>query len=972
MTLEELLLPDTPVAIRKNYFNYAEEAKTRTFGLLEDEVVVVDTETTGLNFRECELIEIAAARLRGTEVIDRFQTFVHPTGPIPDKIKKLTHISDVDVVDAPSAREAVAAFYNFCNGASIIAHNASFDRQFIESVRGAKQNENEWIDSLALSRIALPRLSSHKLSDMATAFGCDSVTHRAMDDVDALCGMWRIMLVGLSYLPAGLLLKLSEMHEDVEWGYRKIFKQIANLEPQFPFQFLQVRSLMSYSELQPKDDAIEKLSFLESPSKKEIDDAFGEGGYVDQMYKEYKFRDDQLLMAEEVRDALDTSTHRGIEAGTGVGKTVAYLLPSILYAQRNNLTIGIATKTNALTDQLISHELPLLDKVLPAGVNYCSLKGYDHYPCMDKLVKAIRSKDLEMPRDMRYKSQKTVETDILNAIAIVSAYSCQSRYGDLDGLGIRWSNVPRETLTCTSKECRKTKCPFYSNGCFVHGARKSAATSDVVVTNHSLLLRDIEIDNAILPPIRHWIVDEAHTFESEARRQWALELDTDLCLSLLKSLKSEDGRTDIIEYLFLIAGKYDGEATIKALAVKAGKQATEALVLLHSLCFNIRQLGRLTNNNGYSDTVLWIDNNVRQTEEWFALEDTSKAYLEVVDELLKNLKAIGEFLNADDGKNQKDDALLKPLRDLGYAQTALKVIMENKDDSYVYQAEFNNRRRSSGSEKLVAQKVDIGQYLGDVWINEMLSVVFTSATIDVADNFKYFDKQVGLSVLESDMYKNIKLHSSFDYDHNMKSIVIRDLPIQSNYSYRQELADTLYDIHAAMDGSVLTLFTNRRDMEGVFEILQPRLNKDGLALYQQEKGTGARQAKDRFLEKESNSLFALKSFWEGFDAVGDTLRCVVIVKLPFSNPNTPLLLERGSRGENVWSNYYVPDAVIEVKQAAGRLLRSETDTGVLVICDSRLETKSYKNNFCNSLPVYPDFLSKDNIGKYISFWRKSL
>ena len=215
--LERLLLPGTPEDIRANYLNLAERARTHGFDLLEEDIVVLDTETTGLSFKDCELIEISAARLSGREAVDRFETFVDPGRPIPPEIQRLTGIRDIDVAGAPSPVEAVRALADFVGGSPVLAHNATFDRTFIESVRGGSEVSDTWIDTLALSRIALPRLSSHRLSDMAEAFGCDSVTHRAGDDVDALCGMWRIILLGLSDLPAGLLGRLSEMHPEVEW-----------------------------------------------------------------------------------------------------------------------------------------------------------------------------------------------------------------------------------------------------------------------------------------------------------------------------------------------------------------------------------------------------------------------------------------------------------------------------------------------------------------------------------------------------------------------------------------------------------------------------------------------------------------------------------------------------------------------------------------------------------------------------------
>ena len=445
---------------------------------------------------------------------------MHPTGPIPEEISKLTGITNRDVTDAPSARDAVAGLAEFVAGSPVLAHNATFDRTFIEAVPGGAEVSDTWIDTLSLSRIALPRLSTHRLADMAEAFGCAGVTHRAGDDVDALSGMWRILLLALSDLPDGLLAHLAAMHEGVTWPMRPVLSYLASegdVSPR-PFSLKEVRAaLVREARGESRPDATE-LDRLVVPGPDEVAAEFGPAGVVSRMYEHMERRPEQVAMAREVATALATSTHRAIEAGTGVGKSIAYLLPEVLFAKRNNVTVGVATKTNALTDQLVSHELPALAAALPGGLSYASLKGYDHYPCLHRLDRAVRE-DLPLPavpHDGR--SDNAVACDMLTAIAVTYAYSCQSPDGDLDALGIRWRYVPRPMLTTTPGECLRGRCPYFPNECPLHGARRRAAAADVVVTNHSLLLRNVTAEGKILPPIRNWVVDEAHGFEAEARR----------------------------------------------------------------------------------------------------------------------------------------------------------------------------------------------------------------------------------------------------------------------------------------------------------------------------------------------------------------------------------------------------------------------------------------------------------------------
>lgn len=971
-TLDELILPDTPARIKASYHTLAERASQQDFGLLEEDVVVLDTETTGLSFKNCELIEIAAARLNGRNVVDRFHTFVHPGKPIPEQIKQLTGIKNADVIDAPTPKKAVAELAEFVGGVPVLAHNATFDRTFIEKVKGGVNVSENWIDTLALSRIALPRLSSHRLSDMAQAFGCAAVSHRAMDDVDALAGMWRIILCALSDMPAGLMNVLANMHEDVYWQFRPIFTHLALKNPEATFSMEQVRrDLLDATDDQQHEDAAELDWPPVAPSSEEVADAFAPGGIVQKMYDCFECRPEQLQMAEEVRKAQATSTHRCIEAGTGVGKSIAYLLPSVLYAQKNNVTVGIATKTNALTDQLVSHELPALDRALPQGLTFFSLKGYEHYPCLLRVMRAITG---ELPLEQveeKNKSTNTIEQDMLTALAVVLAYACQSPSGDLDALGIRWRSVPRQMITTTSEECQKTRCPFFSKGCLVHGARRREACADIVVTNHSLLLRNVEAEGNVLPPIRHWIVDEAHSFEGEARRQWAREASSQTTRAAFEALGGT--RTGALHLLMVQASSVEAATTLQGILTKTASAASRAQLACAELFeevgdfVSLKAAGR---RNSYEAVTVWIGPEERSHEAW---ERVFEAGLTAIRSLEETVKCLGE------ASALAVETVKEAVVDLGEHKAVferllegVRLVIEGTDDSYVYSAQVTRSRNRNSNEALIAEKIDVGAELAERWLPEMMSVVFTSATIAVGDDFSHFKHAVGLDRLSSSLYSSIRLDSSFDYDSNMRVVIARDLPQPNDNQYLDELEKLLLDVHVSMGGSVLTLFTNRREMERTYEKLKPLLAEKGLDLAMHERGAGVRQIRDRFLAEKSLSLFALKAFWEGFDAAGDTLRCVVIPKLPFSSPTDPLSLERDRREQRAWWRYSLPEAVLSVKQAAGRLIRSSTDKGILVLADSRLVTKSYGRQFINSLPSSNvTILEEGHVKRFIESWRRN-
>ena len=950
----------TPDAVVAAYETLAERAKTRSFGLIEDDVIILDTETTGLSVQDNRLIEIAAARLRGREIVDRFDTFVHPGVPIPDEIVRLTGIRDSDVQHAPSPEEAVAMLADFVGGCPVIAHNATFDRSFIEAVRGGVNVSDIWIDSLALSRIALPRLASHKLSVLAELFGCDAVSHRAIDDVEALAGVWRILLVALTDLPRGLMRRLADMHPDIPWSYRPIFSFLAGEDPDGIFSLPAARTEILRAQAPDERVDADDLPFLLLPTADETKSCYEPGGIVDHMYPGYEPRPEQVEMACEVRDALETSSHRVIEAGTGVGKSIAYLVPFAAAAKRTNVTVGIATKSNNLADQLIYHELPRLARELDGGLTFCALKGYDHYPCLRKLERLSRSDaEIKTTRD---------PADTLTAIAVIYAYVCQSPTGDLDSLGIRWRSVNRADLTTPSRECARRLCPFFPDRCLVHGARRRASRVDVVVTNHSLLFRNVAADGKILPPIRHWVIDEAHSIEREARRQWAVTVSADESRAIFERLGGE--RSGSLGQLVRNLASSDAATLYMGLSAKATATVQRASLAMAEVFDGVRDLARRGRSDGYDNANVWIGPEMRESAGWQHFLSPALTAIDALDEAHKNLASLVETISADKPEFVVDVA--DGTRRLKEMLDGLSLIVKGEDERYVYSLQVNRRLRAGG-ESLTAELLDVGEMLAERWLPEVHTAIFTSATISIAGTFNHFNRAEGLDRLAPGASKALHLDSSYDFDENMTVVGAGDVPDPRNRdAYLDTLEQLLVDVHIAMGGSALTLFTNRRDMEDLFARVEPKLAAAGLELAYQQRNSSARQLRDRFISEKSSSLFALKAFWEGFDASGDTLRCVVIPKLPFSSPTDPLACERERREERAWAQYALPEAVLEVKQAAGRLIRSSSDVGVLVLADSRLVTKGYGKKFLNSLPTSGyQRIESEQVGRYLELWRRA-
>ena len=939
LPLHRYLVPGTDPDIVASYETLAERAKTAVFGF-EEEVAVVDLETTGYDAERDRTIEIAAAIMRGPEVVDTFSALVDPLMPVPTEITKLTGITDDMLVGQPAAESAVRRLVEFVGARDIVAHNAAFDRAFVERVAGRHALPGAWLDSLQVVRVGLPRLRSHRLGDLVDAFGVavDGPSHRALPDVLGLAAVWRIALCGLADLPPGLLRRIADLARDTPWAVRPVLAHVAAAERAAVFDLKECRRRrVAADKGEPLHDADDIACTC--PNAEEVLAEFSEAGIAGRMYEGFESRAEQLEMAGAVLGAFETHTHAAIEAGTGVGKSIAYLVPAALFATENRVGVGVATKTNALMDQLVYHELPRLNQALGGDLRYVALKGYDHYPCLRKLERYAG--ELEQADDER-----------LATIAALYAWTAQSAWGDLDAINIHWGRRDlRAAIQASQADCTRKRCRFFPHLCYLHGVRRRAASSHVVVTNHALLFRDVVAQGGILPPLRHWIVDEAHAAEDEARKQLTMGASHVELSAVLGALVSRT-RGGVLETLRRTLRGTESTAGLLGVIVRMEGTTQRCATLADSLFDFVKDLAPLVGESEYDAAQLWVTAETRESGPWGVVASTGASLAKRLQTLLVDGRELVTLLE-EFGPEFTDPRadLVGLLSRLADQRAGLVAVLDGEEESLVYSVSLD-RRRERDVERVVAERLDVGEVLAADLYPRTHSVVFTSATIAAGESFEHFTHAVGLDRLGEDASRVLRLTSSYDFERQMAVFVPTDTRMPKDRGYLADLESLIERVHVAMGGSVLTLFTNRRDMEHLFAALEPRLERDGITLLCQKRGTSAKRLRDEFLADERLSLFALKSFWEGFDAKGDTLRCVIVPKLPFGRPTDPLAKERELReGRGAWRRYVLPEAVLELKQAAGRLIRSKTDAGCLVIADPRVIGMPYGREFLGALPV---------------------
>lgn len=1003
--LRQYISDGTPFEIQERYASLPRIAELSDFGVFDEDVVVIDTETTGFSFHHDELTQIAAARMVHGEITEWFVTFVNPGKPIPEDVAYLTNITDEDVKDALSPQEALARLSAFVGDSLVIAHNVEFDKTFTtRHPEGYPLLQNTWIDTLDLSRIVLPRFRSHRLLDLVRAFECPLSTHRADADVEATCAIFRILLAGVAAMPPALVCAIADFAPLSDWStgivfqeFKRTYHDIANTDQPALFddvsrETIDVVSNQSSAEeksnelqegeqptlrkedlrfslknlrrgriasvvLPPKKAEVphdESSQGYIMPTKEEIDAAFSETGLLRSLYGDFEERPEQLMMSQAVREAFSDNENIAIEAGTGVGKSIAYLLPSALLALKNNISVGVATKTNALLDQLVYHELPNLAAALAEydpdmkPLTFAPLKGFTNYPCLWRVERLV--KDGPSMREIQNKTYSQAP-----ALAGLLSFIEQTDYDDISSLKIDFRLLPRPMFTTSSQECLRRKCPFYGTQCFVFGSRLRAESSDIIVTNHSLLFRDLDADGMLLPPSKYWILDEAHNAENEARSAFSLELDAEAILHIARRISSSEASKNPfvrLERQVLSDSAGAGSTPIVGLSEKARTISLEYAECAQTFSEAIKMLlffDESKQNKSYETVDLWISPDIRTSVTFTHVKNTGQELMASAERLITVCQNITAYL--------EDYPNYVPLqREIAALAFGLKeqiqageIILVQAPENYAYAAVLN-RKKDKVTDKLQALILDIGDKMNETLYARTNSVVFASATLTIAHTFESFNDSVGLNRTEVSPARFVQLDSSYDFDHAMTIYVVEDMPEPTQSGYLAALQKFLIDIHIAQEGSLLTLFTNRREMEQCFDAVHPALKEQDLRLVCQKWGVSVKGLSDDFMKDEHLSLFALKSFWEGFDAPGSTLKGVIIPKLPFSKPSDPLYCERAYRDNNAWRNFVLPGAVLETKQAAGRLIRKADDKGILVLADKRLLTKSYGKVFLESMP----------------------
>ncbi|HEX6548550.1 MAG TPA: helicase C-terminal domain-containing protein [Candidatus Dormibacteraeota bacterium] len=908
------------------------------------EYVALDLETTGLDPGRDGVIEAGAVAFDGERVIGRFERLANPGRRIPDPVVRLTGIRDQDVREAPPATVALAELTAFCRDRQVVGHGAGLDLDFL-TAGGHWEPGRELLDTLDIARILIPHAASHSLPVLAADLGLEQPRpHRALDDADAT----RQLLLRLREVAAGLDEELKEkmlaLTAPYGWAIASFFSEaLTAASPLLPEPQRPPRSLPPASERRrPPDDDPELLVELLGPQ-----------GPLAAALPDYELREQQQEMLRAVAQIMRRGGRLVVEAGTGTGKSLAYLVPAIARALRHGERVVVSTHTHTLQEQLMSKDLPGLRSWLPWDFEACLLKGRTNY--------------VSLRRWRRYIAEPCQDSDELRFKLKVMVWLHQTETGDRSELRLQgreevfWARIASDPLDCVGIHCTAADC-------FVHRARAEAEQADVVVVNHALLLADAQTAGGILPPFDHLVIDEAHHLEDAATAGLRQEVDGPGLLALLLRLAVEeaDKRLGLIGELLLQPRLGEDAGLVRALE-GAFPLALGARARVERL-FEIGSewLRRRLPETERRDESLRLVPALREEPDWAPVHEAASAAataLGALDAELRRAVAAGrDWLLSED----PDPALreLEVIRGrLAEAGSLLHAALVVPEPNTVHW--FTLLARSSAV-ALRAAPLNVGRLLRDQVYADRASIVFTSASLAVGGSFDYFCSRAGLIPGE---IETLLLASPFDYLKQALVCLPTDIPEPQAPDFEPLVTAVVADVARRIGGRTLVLFTSHQQLRDVHTSLRHRHDLDDVLILGQGVDGQRRALLRSFTEHERALLLGTSSFWEGVDVPGDRLSCVIVVRLPFPVPTEPVFAARAEQVRDAFTGYALPLAALRLKQGFGRLIRRGSDRGAVVILDSRISSRDYGQAFLEVLPPASRYRGPvSGIGRRVEEW----
>ncbi|MCC8109966.1 MAG: 3'-5' exoribonuclease [Planctomycetes bacterium] len=920
-------------------------------------VVAIDLETSGADPFRDRIIEVGALVIEDGIPTREFSELVNPGLQLSNAIKKLTGITQ-DMLE--TARDGDAVLADFLawmpEDALCIAHNAAFDRQFLRTATREKFRHSV-LDTVELSRICFPNLPSHSLAVLSETFGFtnEKTSHRALADCETLAQLWAVILEKADEIPLAVLGEMNRLLAvNPRHPYKDFFGRLAQEKlSQGLGQETEIGALFKMRKtFQPRPPIDGEGEFGTIDAEK-VRGWFSADGAFAYAFPGYESREGQVEMALHVTEALNDGRHLMVEAGTGIGKSLAYLAPIVEFALRNETPVIVSTNTKNLQAQLFEKDLPLLRRALGVDFKAALLKGRRNYLCIRKLLYLLDSMETELDGEDRMRLLNILPWAVWSETGDISENIVAGR----PHFAPLWGKMSTIGEDCLGRGCKRFR------QCFLQRARARAQEADIVVANHSLIFAEIGSKNPALPDYRHLVFDEAHNLEDAATNHLAVELQATRIITAVNRVhragrKGSTGLMATLEKSFAAVAGSQGDLAemafrrIEDVRIAAGR-THESLPPF----FQAIEAALSSRKQGESSRFTQDD---KRPAVWDPIRETGRELFAAMAGVLHGIEALANIIR------ELDEATIpyqmESLRELEASMSWIREITE--DATFILQAASNEYvywlervGSKSGNVRAVAAPIVVGPLLYDQLYQRKRTVVFCSATMTVRNRFDFLSRRLGIDFISPDRLLTFNAGTPYDYRKQCLVATPVFLPEPGNQGgdYAKELAGFLADVYRRTDGRGMALFTSYDMLSRVADILEKEFVGDGLKLLAQGRSGSRENITAIFKRGERSVLLGTHSFWEGVDVVGDALSCLTIARLPFGVQTDPINEARceqvESDGGNAFMEYSLPSAVIRFRQGFGRLIRSKTDRGVAIIADRRVVAKRYGQWFRDSIPV---------------------
>ncbi len=915
--------------------------------LLElDDFVVIDFETTGLSASNSKIIELAAVRFRGGKPAEEFQQLVNPGEPIPTQIIEITNITDEMVADEPTIEEVGQEFVDFVGELPLVAHNIRFDLAFLKGIRLALNLEetisNSLFDTITLARTFLYHHTGFSLASLCDFFNLPHEgAHRAYNDALNTGHLFVKLVHEATACPLPVIQSLLGVQEHVSIPNKLLYIKLANAMSSAG----QNKGLTTSSIERPVYRAIYENEGRGDQYKPRTPlDFFGQEGVLATDWDQYESRPIQVDFSEAVAEAFDDGQILVAEAGTGLGKSMAYLLPAANHSSLHKLPVVVACYTKHLQDQLFYKEIPRLATMLDAPMTAVLLKGRGNYLCRTRLEFVLTN------------ARRLLGPDDAENILPIIIWEQFTQTGDIDECpGFLVRRTPRLWRMLSSERgfCLGNTCHRY-HGCFLGPIRKAAKQASLIVINHALLIADAAGDVGLLPSDYLLVLDEAHNLPRVTTEQLTMEFGEGsvrrLCDNYIGGRYRQIFRKQLADTLQVLDEDRDWYSEARA----AARNLISVTISLLESYVERNQIKVSPEWKYATQQVRYLDPGMEFCGLDAQVQATAAAleeFVQILDDIRKQLAETDMAIN----ESLLNEVELDLIEASGIKSAFRKIAIDDPSGKEVLWREV---QEVNDTIRLVFRcaPLMVNTFLQSKIFEKRPGTVLCSATLQVGDSFEYYRGEVGLDETFS-TWTVVEKEFPSPFYYNEQCVVLGwEIPVDvTDSQYPQLLAELIYDLTDQIERRLLVLFTSYAQVQAVHSVLHPKLHRTQRRLITQFSGSSRRSLLDAFRENPRAILLGTTSFWEGIDLPGDLLEMLIIARLPFTNPTEPVVEARiehfNEQGRNAFKEYQIPDAITRFRQGFGRLIRTTSDEGLFIITDSRIYRRRYGQLFLEALPV---------------------